>query len=76
MPNHNPGGHYEALHKFFNPLYPTLENTPDINRYEMRLAAEVAITAIRGSRIDPSQAQAFEAARHRAFEILDVLAKG
>lgn len=63
-------------HNHFAHLFPALENTPDINRYQMRLAAEVATTVIRGNRIDPDQAQAFEAARHRAFEILGVLAKG
>jgi len=57
-------------------LFPSLENTPDVSRYETRLAAEVAIATILGVFVAPDQMKSFEAARLKAYEILKTLAKG
>jgi hypothetical protein len=57
-------------------LFPSLENTPDLRRGEIRLAAEVATLVILGVFIPPDQLKAFEAARLKAYETLRILAKG
>ena len=53
-------------------LFLQLEGTPDISRYEMRLAAEVILC----KSVDPDQQEAFEIAERKAFNIFHVLAKG
>lgn len=50
-------------------LFPTLETTPDLSRGEVRLAAEVTLTVLHGLSVP-------ENARIKAFEVLNVLAKG
>lgn len=50
-------------------LFPRLETTPDINRGEQRLAAEVALAEFRGEAIPGT-------AIMRAMQTLGVLAQG
>jgi hypothetical protein len=50
-------------------LFPRLERTPDLNRGEMRLAAEVALAEMAADAVPA-------AALQRAVETLTVLAKG
>lgn len=50
-------------------LFPQLEQTPDLTRGQMRLAAEVAIDEIDGRTVDRE-------AHERAHETLRVLARG
>jgi hypothetical protein len=50
-------------------VHPMLEATPDINRGEQRLAAEIAIARLNGEKVP------FDAAL-RARSILETLAKG
>lgn len=57
-------------------LFPTLENTPDLRRGDTRLAAEVILAVVSRLKVPRDQAEAFEAARLKAFEILHHLAKG
>lgn len=56
--------------------HPDLEETPDLSRYETRLAAEVALLTISHTHIPHDQVQAYSKAQQHMFRVLAILAKG
>jgi hypothetical protein len=68
---------YRKKHRvLFKNEFPELEETKDLPRGEVRLAAEVALFLLNSQLVPKAELQAFNKARVKTFQTLNILAKG